>query len=299
MKTVVFQSCRIENVPSWLSACQESVRRWTESQGHDYRFLDDRFFECVPEWLRHKVRNGKLPMSDYARLHHARAFLEGGYERAIWLDSDVVVFDPEAFSRNNGKRSFAVTREVWLEMVDSSLLAAASSPRSLTLEEDRRLQRLALQGGASGTGELRPHCFHQVANAVLFFDTGCALLPFYLSAIESYARDARGPIQPIVFGPRFLTTLHQVARFPLVRDVGMLSPLVLDDLYAGTVEHARFYMKEFAEPMSAANVCASFAGSVARGVEMTDERYERAIRRLLDSRGACLNELVVGPGAGG
>jgi hypothetical protein len=230
-------------------------------------------------------------MSDYARLHHARAFLDAGYERAIWFDSDVVVFDPEAFSRNNAQRSFALTREVWFEMVDRSLLVQAGAPRSLTIDEDRRLQRLALQGAGSKT-DLQPFCFHQVANAVLFLDRGCTLLPFYLSAIESFARAARGPIPKIMFGTRFLTTLHQAAQFPLVRDVGMLSPLVMRDLSAGTAEHARFYMKEFGERMSAANVCSSFAGTVTRGVEMSDQRYAEAIRRLLDSRGECLNGLT-------
>ena len=292
MKTVVFQSYRTTDVPSWMSACQSSVRRWAEDRGHDYRFIDDRFFECVPDWLRERVRNQKLPMSDYARLHHARAFLDAGYERTIWFDSDVVLFDPEAFSRNNGERSFAVTREVWFEMVDRSLLASAPRPRSLTIEEDRRLQRVALQGGRAGAPDLQPHCFHQVANAVLIFDAASTLLPFYISAIESFARAARGPIPTILFGPRFLTTLHQVAHFPLVRDVGMLSPLVMADLSAGTTERARFYMREFGERMSAANVCASFAGSVTRGVEMKDELYARAIERLIDSRGECLNALT-------
>jgi hypothetical protein len=292
MKTVVFQSYRTENVPSWMSECQESVRRWAHDQGHEYRFIDDRFFECVPAWLQQRVQGEKVPMSDYARLHHARAFLDGGYERTIWFDIDVVVFDPEAFTRNNAERSFALTREVWFEMVDRSLLALAGQPRSLTIDEDRRLQRIALQRAGSKAQDFQPFCFHHVANAVMFLDSASTFLPFYLSAIESFARAARGPIPKIMFGPRFLTTLHQVAKFPLVRDVGMLSPLVMQDLSAGTAEHARFYMKEFGEPMSAANVCSSFAGSVVRGVEMSDERYAGAIRRLVDSRGECLNGLM-------
>jgi hypothetical protein len=37
-------------------------------------------------------------VSDLARLTLARDYLAQGYDRALWVDADVVVFDPDALA---------------------------------------------------------------------------------------------------------------------------------------------------------------------------------------------------------
>ena len=84
VKTVVYQSYRTHDVPSWISRCMASVEEWAAQTGADYRFLDDSFLEYAPEWHREKTENDIYLVSDLARLKVAGALLAEGYERTIW-----------------------------------------------------------------------------------------------------------------------------------------------------------------------------------------------------------------------
>ena len=87
-------------------------------------------------------------MSDYARVALAREILQCGYQRSIWVDIDVVIFDPMRFQANNGARESALTAEVWYDSADCERLPNPL-PLALTLEEDKRLLRHRLQTPAS------------------------------------------------------------------------------------------------------------------------------------------------------
>src|SRR5271155_4687165 len=95
-QTVVFQSYRTQNVPKWIVGCMETARGWAGMRGFDYQFLDDRFFDRVPAEFRARTTD-KLILTDIARLLVTRELLEGGYERVVWIDADVAVFDPESW----------------------------------------------------------------------------------------------------------------------------------------------------------------------------------------------------------
>jgi len=93
MKTVVYQSYRTRDVAPWLATCQASVRDWAARAGHDYRHYGDELFDRVPDWYRAKAGSLVLPVSDLARLVLARELLAEGYDRTVWVDADLLVFD--------------------------------------------------------------------------------------------------------------------------------------------------------------------------------------------------------------
>jgi hypothetical protein len=293
-KTLVYQSYRTENVAPWIMACARTVQEWARAQGYEYEFIDDRLFECVPRWMRERVRQAKLPMSDYARVALAKEFFEKGYQRAIWVDIDAVIFDPERFQTNNGARDFALTGEVWFEEIDCARLPKPV-PLAITLEEDKRLLRHMLQVPASTTPDFKPVCFRNVANAVMIQSAGHQFADLYLGIVEAFAQNVRGPISPVTIGTRLLTTLQTLFYFPLVQDVGMLSPLVMAALAADDSIVLADYMRQVLTPLSAANLCSSFSGQVSRGVEMSEALYENVIELLLSTRGDCLNRWAKAP----
>lgn len=92
MKTVVIQSCSAAP-PCWIKDCMASVAAFAGKNGFDYQLLDDvGFFAGIAQPLREKFRDCIYPLTDLARLHALQAALAAGYERAVWLDADVVVF---------------------------------------------------------------------------------------------------------------------------------------------------------------------------------------------------------------
>ncbi len=261
MKTVVYQSYRTENVPRWIERCLVSVREWAADKGFDYRFIDDRLFDYVPDWFRDKVGGNKVMMSDLARLELAREFLGQGYRRTIWVDADVLIFDPARFDIAVDSQ-YAFCREVWVEQAEGG--------------QARLLSR--------------------VNNAVSVFTAGNDMLDFYIHACKSLVGNRREQVSEIANGVVLLTRLYEALRFSLITDVGLFSPLVLNDIAGGGGPMAAAYMEAFGGPVRAGNLCASFRNDTKNGIAMTDELYERAVENLMNSGGAALNDLLVGQG---
>jgi hypothetical protein len=99
MLTVVYQSYRSSGSPAWIDRCLASVREWAEARAYHYVFVGDELFDLV------RLGTGKesgqiLPITDLARLELAARFLAEGYERAVWIDADVLVFNPQRFEIN-------------------------------------------------------------------------------------------------------------------------------------------------------------------------------------------------------
>ena len=90
-----------------------TVEEWAAHTGADYRFLDDRFLEYAPSWYREKVENDIYLVSDLARLKVAKEFLSNNYQRTIWVDADVLVFDPEKFTVEFPE-GYVLCRQAWM-----------------------------------------------------------------------------------------------------------------------------------------------------------------------------------------
>ena len=111
-KTVVYQSYRTSDVPDWINRCMQPVGERAASQGYCYRFIDDRIYVYVPEWYHRKVSDNILLVSDLARLMIARDLLGEGFSRTIWIDADVVIFEPGLFTIDITE-GYAFCRETW------------------------------------------------------------------------------------------------------------------------------------------------------------------------------------------
>jgi len=256
MKTVVFQSYRTDNVAPWIDTCMDGVRQWSAARGFDYRFMDDQFFDLLPTDYREKAK-GRLPvLSDLARLIMARNLILEGYEKTIWIDADVVIFDPQGFDiAIDGNFSFC--REIWIQ--------------------------------PSAKGGIK--VFRNVHNAICVFVKGNSFLEFYIDACQqvvSSMPNEKAMVNQIV-GPKLLSALHNMIGYPLIENVGMLSPLVLRDIDTGGGAALDLLVDEMPAPMQAANLCSSLAGGVIDDIDLSHTMMGRIVDRLLSSKGGTLN----------
>jgi hypothetical protein len=257
MKTVVYQSFRSDAVRGPVARCVATVEAWAKLRGFAYRFLGDELFDRVPDWFRDRVAGNRLSMSDLARLKVARELLDEGADRAVWVDADVVVFDPGNFDIAIEKE-YAFCREVWIRRGGGGKL-------------------LATEG---------------LHNAVCVFARGNSFLDFYIHAACEIVRAADAEVVSQKLGPDFLSRLKDVIGDRVLGDVGLFSPIVTADIARGGGRAAAAYMKAFGHPIRAANLCLSFVGRNSGGVTLTETMLDRAIDRLLESRGEVVNGLL-------
>lgn len=255
MKTVVYQSFRTQRVPAWISTCMASVKAWAAAQGYDYRFYDDGFFNRAPDWFRSKARHEVCPVTDLARLVVAKELLAEGYERTIWVDADMLVFDPEAL-QVAPEQGFLLCHEVWLFTDPAGTLRVS----------------------------------HKVNNAIAAFCAGGLHLDFFIDACLRIGRD-REVIGKLDVGTNFFSGLRYVLPFPLLENVGMLSPAFIAEIASGKPAGVAAYMKALAGPLASVNLCGSLQGQRVQGVVAGEGMYDAVVERLLSGRGAALNEL--------
>lgn len=258
-RTIVYQSYRTHDVPDVIALCMESCRNWAAAKGLEYRFFDDSFFELVPAWMREKCRQHVLPVTDIARLIAARQFLNVGYDRTIWVDADVLIFDPNNFSIDESIPS-AFIRETWLER-DSYF---------------------------------RPVIKRHVANAVCTFTNGSALLDFCIERNELECQKALS-IHPLQIGTRFLTDLHRLVPFDTLQNVGLFSPTVIADELIGEGNYVAAYMQAHGSPIFAANLCASVVGRQEQGYIMSYDDLLELAAHLQRSKGREMNSRLDEP----
>jgi len=253
MRTLVFQSYRPTGVPLAIERSLASVRRWAEARGHDYRLIDDRFFDVVPPWYRERVGDNKLVLANLARLVVARDALAEGYDRAIWLDADVVVFDPEAFDVTT-RDGFAFCRETWVERQGYDLVAG-----------------------------------FRVNNAVCAFDRGNRFLDYALWAHEALVRDRPDRVYRFGTSTALLTAVHVASPLPLVHGVGVLTPAIVREIAEhGDGPASRLLASRHGHPIHAANLTYSMVGVPHNAVVATAAHYDAAVERLLATSGAAL-----------
>ena len=252
MKTVVFQSYRTEDVPNWIATCMDRVRRWCVTKSFDYRFMDDQFFDLLPADYRKKA-DGRLPiLSDLARLIMARNLFQEGYEKTIWIDADVLIFDLESFDIAI-ERGFCFCREIWVQ--------------------------------PSPNGGIR--VFRNVHNAVCIFVKGNSFLEFYIDACQHIVGkiDKDKAMVNQIVGPKLLSALHNMIGYTLIKNVGMLSPLVLKDIDKAGGAALDLLVHEIPAPMQAANLCSSLAGDVIDGIDLNHTMMERVVGQLVKNKG--------------
>lgn len=203
----------------------QSVRGWATERGFDYRLIGDELFADVP--LAYRVNAGARPpiWADLARLQMAEGFLRD-YDRVVWLDADVLIFDRQALSVDI-QSDCAFGREIWVQAGDANRLRV----------------------------------YRNVHNAICVFKSGSAELPFLRQTTQKIIERANPDrIPPQMVGPKLLTALHNIVGFDLVDSVGAASPLVRDDLEKGGGPALERLLRETPTKLAALNLCASLAG---------------------------------------
>lgn len=264
----VFQSYRTINVPGWMTSCMESVAGWALARGFEYRFLGDEFFDCLPGWYRDACKGHKWPMSDLARLITARSLLASEFDRAIWMDADLIVFDPSSLQIDT-EPAFHFCREPWLGRWENPVKAILRGRGGL--------------GGLFSRDNWRG--FYTVTNVNnACFSVGAGwMLEHYIESIL-YAGKNMAELPPQHMGPDMLTAMHKALRFPLIRHVASFSDLLIRDLAAGTARLPRIYSRLAGEPLYAANLCGS--------ENIGDRHYSAAIENLISTGGDAINQYL-------
>lgn len=262
MKVIVYQSFRGPPPPAWLTACMKTAAAWAAHKGYDYEGDLD-LFSFVPEWFREKAGSLLNVVADLARLQMARHFLAQGYERAIWLDADVVVFDPERYEVDL-KPSFLMCRELWVD----------------TTAEDVEV----------GQGPLV--CNRQVTNSMTMFAAGNDFLDFYIDRTLAVVRES-GRVGRLSVSTQFLTELAQTRELPLHSQLGMFSPVFKHGLVQGIDEILDVYAGAMESPVYAANLCFCHRGMRRKGILVNDDLFQQTVDVLLRNRGAEFNDRYV------
>ncbi|MBT6095956.1 MAG: hypothetical protein HOH04_13815 [Rhodospirillaceae bacterium] len=243
-RTIILQSYRTSQVPGWIEKCMASVRHWASLHGFEYRFIGDEIFDRVPAWYQDRAQ-GRMPViTDLGRLVLVREALMEGADTAVWIDADVLVFDAADF-RIDIADDHAFGREIWVQPAGKDLKV-----------------------------------YRNVHNAFCLFRQGNAVLDFYIHSCERIMRRVSGGVPNQIVGTKLLTALHNIIGFPLIDDVGMISPLVLSDVAEGGGTALNLLIAKSAAPLKAANLCSSLVGGVADGIAIEETLMERAVSRL-------------------
>ncbi|HSV17899.1 MAG TPA: hypothetical protein VLR71_05780 [Casimicrobiaceae bacterium] len=261
MSTIVFQSYRTHDVAPWITTCLDTVRRWAERRGHAYAFIDDQLFDRLPAWYSDAVGHRLLPRTNLARLLAAREFLASGYERAIWVDADVLVFDAARWAPEPGPDGFAFTKEVWFET----------------------------RWGAPLT---RPG----INNAVFIVSRDDPFLDFCIWAHERIAR-TNTQIHDYATTTRLLTDLDRGAPLPVITSVALISAVVNRAVRERRTGDLRAYIRSHGYPVQAANLSGSIVGREVNSVVVTPADQLAVIDVLLSTHGSVLNDHLEGQAA--
>jgi len=253
MKTVVFQSFRTTRVPDWVAACMGTVHEWAGAKGFDYRFFDDTFLDLAPAWLRERCAGEICPVTDVARLVMARRLLDAGYQRAVWVDADMLIFTPDSLPVD-AIDGYALVLELW-PYVDAQ-------------------------------GNLQ--CEKRINNSVMVFAQGHPQLDFFIDSCLKIA-SGRAGIGKFDLGTSFFTRLGQLVPLPLLPNIGMFSPVLMNAIANGHDALLSQYAAHLSAPLVAANLCNSIAGELVQGSTAEYAAYEAVVEKCRATRGDVVN----------
>lgn len=246
-RALVVQSHTSPLPAPWYQRCVDSVRRWADARGFEYRWLGDELLAAVPRQILLKTEDRRVVATDLARLIVLQDALIEGFDRVIWMDADVLVLNVRQLELPDSAALFG--REMWI------------------------------QRGERGT--LRVH--RKIHNAFMAFRAGESVLPFYrYSAERILARydSESGPMVAQLVGPKLLTLLHNAIGFDVLESAAVLCPLVARDL----LNDGGPALKKFAAASNAAplalNLCGSLCGSSVRPGQITDREMDLLITML-------------------
>jgi hypothetical protein len=261
MKTIVYQSYRGNETPSWLLTCMQTVKNWAEAKGYDYQ-REDNFFDYVPDWYIDKAQGKINVIADLARLEIAKKFLDSGYDKTIWMDADVVVFAPDDLIIDTTE-DYLLCREVWLDTQD-----------------DKNLEEGTL------------FYLKKVTNSFVYFTQNNSFLDFYRYATKSIVKNQTDPLSRLAVSTNFLSNLYKIMELPLFPNMGLFSPILMQGIVEDRSKVLQLYAKALITPVYAANLCLSFRNQYNKGIMVTDEFFEQVIDKLIQNKGEMINQYL-------
>lgn len=255
-KTIVYQSFRTQDVPDWIHVCMDSVRHWADINNYEYLFVDDRLFDYAPNWYRQRVHNQIHLVSDLARVVLAKELFSQGYNRAIWIDADVLIFSPQSFQipRQN---EYAFCREIWLHPIANNQLGYTQ----------------------------------KVNNSVMLLSAQTSLVDFYIHACYEFIKQGT-TLSHTSVGTKFLTILNSQFSIDKIKSVGLFSPILTQAIISDITAIIQPYMNLFKHKMYAANLCLSFLGREFAGITLNDHSFMATISKLMETNGDYLNQYI-------
>ena len=258
--TIVIQTFRNHDIPAWIQRCLDSVQKWARLHKHDYSLAGDEFFElCGPDYLARGNKNPQA-ITDLARLVATRQQLDAGYQRVIWMDADIFVFDPASlvfdFPGEWLTTGYAFGREVWLTR------------------------------NADGVFHATRPCAH---NAATLFTRDAVDLDMLITLIRHI--DANRPIvSNFQVGVHLLRGLQYSLMFPTFTHVGVFSPVLLRAVAERDEEVLRFYCKVYRYRACAGNL------TLSAQAEVTEAVLWRAMDNLEAGAGDVINKFATETG---
>lgn len=221
-----------------------SVQRWAERQDFHYRFLDDHFFSIVPTTYREHVNSQRHLLADYARLLWSQKFLDEGWSQVVWVDADVLITNFH-YRLPQAPANYLLSHEVWLEKNGSEIIT-----------------------------------YQRVNNAVMMFQSANPFLSFYIHACEQMASTRVGRLNHTDVGTTLLTHMLKPLKTPLIKGLGMLSPLLLNALNEDQENVIAYWEKKANAPLWAFNLCLTFRNTNFNSITISDVLYEDVIKQL-------------------
>jgi hypothetical protein len=258
--TIVIQTFRNHTIPAWIQRCLDSVQKWAELHGHDYSLAGDEFYDlCGPEYLARGRKNPQA-ITNLARLVATRQRLDAGYQRVIWMDADMFVFDPAKlvfdFPAERLTTGYAFGREVWLYRDAVGVL----------------------------------HTEAPVAhNAATFFTPSAVDLDMLITLIR-HIDATRQIVSNYQVGVRLIGGLQYSLMFPTFSHVGMFSPVLLRALAERDKKVLRFYSHAYRYQTCAGNLGLSLQEQV------TEDVLWRAMDHLEAGVGDAINRYAIESG---
>lgn len=240
--TLVVQSHRASLPFEWLRPCIDSVVGWSQLNHYQYRFIGDEIFDSVGKELLQKIGAQTVIATDLARLRALQQGLADGFEIVVWCDTDFLIFRPQDFILPDVE--FAFGHEVWVQQDDKGNLRA----------------------------------YPKLHNAFMMFRRANACLDFYLDTAERLIGLNEGGMPPQFIGPKLLTALHNIARFPVMETAGMLSPLVMRDLIGGEGEALQLFRHKSPVTLAGANLSSSLTETEG----FSEKEMQTLIQQLLE-----------------
>ena len=258
--TIVIQTFRNNDIPAWIQRCLDSVQKWAGLHEHDYWLAGDEFYDlCGPEYLARDNKNPQA-ITNLARLVATRQKLDAGYQRVIWMDADIFVFDPANlvfdFPAKSLTTGYAFGREVWLS-------------------RDK-----------AGVPHVDPPVAH---NAATFFTQAAVDLDMLITLIR-HIDAGRKVVSNFQVGVRLLRGLQYSLMFPTFSHAAVFSPALLRSLAERDEKILRFYSQAYRYQTCAANLGLSLQDEVTEGV------LWRAMDCLETSAGDAVNKYATEQG---